>query len=134
MSNDPYADFEAMVRRTEKLMENSQTEAEELRRAVESVTVIGSNKDSSVRVKINHLGNLEDIKFTDAAMRLGPDGLRTAINNGIAAAQRQLSDKIARAAEGVLGEDAEMSAWITGDYVRQYGQPEPAVVKAERER
>ena len=124
MDERALADADAMVRSAEKMLAQQQADADRLNEALSALTIIGSNDDESVRVKINSTGGLADIKFTEAALRLGPDQLRREVMRGITTAQTHLAEQVHRTVSKIYGPGTATAKMFADQYEAKFGVPE----------
>ncbi|CAM3337727.1 YbaB/EbfC family nucleoid-associated protein [Stackebrandtia soli] len=125
MNSDPSAAAEAMLNDAERMLQRRQEEAERLNQALSEVTVVGANKDGSVKVKIDSTGGLADIKFTPDALKMTPEELRAEIMRGVSTARRHLGGKVNEAVSTVYGPDSATTAMFADQYTSRFGKPEP---------
>lgn len=121
MTYDTVDDADALMREAENRFLQQQRDSQRFTEAMRGLTVKASNRNQSVKVKVDANGCLSDLRLDATAMRLRPEQLRDEIMRGIRHAQQKLIEEVDALATSIWGPGTETGAAINSHYVSTFG-------------
>ncbi|ADD42361.1 YbaB/EbfC family nucleoid-associated protein [Stackebrandtia nassauensis] len=125
MTGDPMTGAQAVIDEIGRAARQQQENAQQMRRAMNELSITAGNRDGSVKVTVDSNGGLADLEISRAAMSLGPTGLRDEILEGTRTARRHLAERVKRIAADAFGDDSATVTKMRDTYAEAFGTTPP---------
>lgn len=121
MTGNTVTNAQAVIDQIGRAARQQQENARLLRQAMDELSITAGNRDGSVKVSVDANGGLADLEISRAAMRLGHEGLREEILNGMRAARQHLPERVGRITADAFGEDSATALKMRETYADAFG-------------